>query len=91
MRTPVRPSIDATERSISPVMTISVSGSAMIATSPTFRQMKKRLVDCRKYGETLAPNAIVPPSRSNRSVSQRTRNPRLCRLGGLLPASSPGL
>ncbi len=39
MATPVRPSIDATERSISPVTTISVSGSAMIATSPTFRQM----------------------------------------------------
>ena len=53
--TPQRPSIDATERSISPVITISVSGSAMIATSPTFRQMKNRLVECRKYGETLAP------------------------------------
>ena len=32
------PRIDATERSISPVITISVSGSVMIATSPTERQ-----------------------------------------------------
>ena len=55
MKSPVRPSIDATERSISPVMMISVSGSAMIAISPTFRPMKKRLVHSRKYGETLAP------------------------------------
>ena len=39
MRTPLRPSIDATERSISPVTTIRVSGSAMIATSPTFKEM----------------------------------------------------
>jgi hypothetical protein len=37
------------------VITIRVSGSAMIATSPTFRQMKNRLVECRKYGETSAP------------------------------------
>ena len=34
---PVSPSIDATERSISPVITISASGSAMIATSPVLR------------------------------------------------------
>jgi hypothetical protein len=39
MSTPLRPSMDATERSISPVTTIKVSGSAMIATSPTFKQM----------------------------------------------------
>jgi hypothetical protein len=32
----------------------------MIAISPTFKQMKKRLLVCRKYGETAAPNAIVP-------------------------------
>ena len=35
MKSPVRPSIDPTERSISPVMMIRVSGSAMIAISPT--------------------------------------------------------
>ena len=39
MSTPDRPRIEATERSISPVTTIRVSGSAMIAISPTFRQM----------------------------------------------------
>ena len=48
MQSPVSPSIDATERSISPVMMIRVSGSAMIAISPTFKPMKKRLVDSRK-------------------------------------------
>ena len=36
MNSPVRPSIEATERSISPVMMMRVSGSAMIAISPTF-------------------------------------------------------
>ena len=55
MKSPVRPSIDATERSISPVAMIRVRGSAMIAISPTFRPMKKRFVHSRKYGETLAP------------------------------------
>ena len=45
MRTPDKPSIEATDRSISPVTTSKVSGSAMIAISPTFRQMKNRLVD----------------------------------------------
>ena len=34
---PVSPSMDAMERSISPVITIRASGSAMIATSPTLR------------------------------------------------------
>ncbi len=34
MTTPVRPSVAAIERSISPVITISATGSAMIATSP---------------------------------------------------------
>src|SRR5262245_6385614 len=91
MSTPQRPSIDATERSISPVTTISVSGGAMIATSPTFRQMKKRLVECRKYGETEAPYAIVPPRTKSSRTSQRTTAPRLCRPGGRAPASSPGL
>ena len=55
MTTPQSPRIEATDRSISPVITISVSGSAMIATSPTFRQMKNRFVHSRKYGETWLP------------------------------------
>ena len=36
---PESPSIDATERSISPVITIRASGSAMIATSPMLSPM----------------------------------------------------
>ena len=36
---PESPSIEATERSISPVITISATGSAMIAISPMFRPM----------------------------------------------------
>ena len=39
MTTPERPRMEATERSISPVITISASGSAMIATSPTLSPM----------------------------------------------------
>src|SRR5439155_7401628 len=91
IRTPVKPSIEATDRSISPVMTIRVSGSAMIAISPTFRQMKKRFVDCKKYGETAAPYAMVPPRRTRRSASQRTRTPKLGRVGASLGTSPPGL
>jgi hypothetical protein len=37
MTAPDRPSIEATDRSISPVMMIRVSGSAMMAISPMFR------------------------------------------------------
>src|SRR6266516_6889162 len=92
MRTPAKPSIEATERSISPVTTSKVSGSAMIAISPTFRQMKNRLVDWRKYGETTAPYAIVPPSRARSSVSQRATMLKLRHaVGRRLGTSSPGL
>ena len=48
MKSPERPSIEPTERSISPVITMNVSGSAMIAISPTLRPMKKRFVELRK-------------------------------------------
>ncbi len=55
MTIPDSPRIDATDRSISPVMTISVSGSAMIATSPTFSRMKKTFPDVKKYWDALFP------------------------------------
>src|SRR5207244_12508490 len=65
---------------------------AMIAISATLRQMKNRLVDCRKYGETAAPYAIVPPSRTRRSVSQRAMTTGLRHAAGRrLGTSSPGL
>src|SRR5438067_7084034 len=92
IRTPAKPSIEATDRSISPVTTSKVSGSAMIAISPTLRQMKNRFVDCRKYGETAAPYAIVPPRRTRRSVSQRATKPvPRHAVGRRLGTSSPGL
>src|SRR5579885_1318383 len=88
--TPLSPSVDATERSISPVTTMSVSGSAMIATSPTLRQMKNRLVGWRKYGDTSAPKAIVPPSTTRRSASQRASGPRTRHLATRPPPCAQG-
>ena len=89
----VRPSIDATDRSISPVTTSSVSGSAMIAISPTFRQMKKRFVDCeevRRDGRAVSDRAAEQDERGA-SPSARTM-PRLApRLVAGSAASSAGL
>ena len=42
------PSIEATERSISPVMTIRVIGRAMIAISPKLRPAKKKVCRFKK-------------------------------------------
>ena len=66
------PSIEATERSISPVMTINVSGSAMIAISPMFSPMKNTSVDVKKCGDSDAPNRMLPRSTSTRPLSHRT-------------------
>ena len=66
-----RPSIDATERSISPVITINVSGSAMMAISPMFSPMKNTSVDVRKCGDSEAPNKMLP---SNTKLTHCVRN-----------------
>src|SRR5581483_2455817 len=80
--------VEATERSISPVITISVSGSAMMATSPTLRQMKKRFVECRKYGDTSAPKTTVPTISRTSIASQRTAARSGCRPGDSVAGTS---
>src|SRR3954452_24450289 len=66
-----KPIIDATERSISPVMTMSVRGSAMMAISPMFSPMKNMSVVVKKFGEAMVPKPMVPTSRRKSAVSQR--------------------
>jgi hypothetical protein len=73
--------MEATERSISPTMTISSRGSAMMAISPMFRPVKKNVVLERKVLDRAAPNARTAISTSTSAASQR-RNARQigCRL-----------
>ena len=55
MRALDSPSMEATERSISPTTTIRVSGSAMMAISPMLKPMKKMLVVVKKWDEVCCP------------------------------------
>ncbi len=47
--------MEATDRSISPTMTISSMGSAMMAISPMFRPVKKNVVPLRKVEDFVEP------------------------------------
>jgi hypothetical protein len=49
------PNMEATDRSISPVMMMRVNGSAMMAISPKFKPAKKKVSQLMKYGETVQP------------------------------------
>src|SRR5207342_3601183 len=62
----------ATDRSISPLMMMSVIGSAMTATSPVVTPRLKRLFPVRNWGETAAPNTQMATTSSARPVSHRT-------------------
>ena len=53
------PRMDATDRSISPLMMISVIGSVMIAISPLDRPKLKRLLLVRNCGDTDAPTMAM--------------------------------
>src|SRR5215469_7737680 len=66
------PRMDATDRSISPLMMMSVIGSAMIATSPEVTPRLNRFEAVRKSGETAMPNAKIATTTSARPVSHRT-------------------
>src|ERR1019366_6072475 len=66
------PRIEATDRSISPLMMISVIGSAMIAISPEVTPVLKKLPLVRNWGEVTAPKITMATTRRNRPVSQRT-------------------
>src|SRR5450631_1575608 len=66
------PRIEATDRSISPLMMISVIGSAMIAISPEVTPVLKKLPLVRNWGEVTAPKMMMATTRRPRPVSQRT-------------------
>ena len=66
------PRIDATDRSISPLMMISVIGSVMIAISPLDRPRLNRLLPVRKSGEATEPMATMRMTTTARPVSQRS-------------------
>ena len=66
------PRMEATDRSISPLMMISVIGSVMIAISPLDRPRLNRLLLVRNCGETDAPTMPMITTTSARPVSQRS-------------------
>src|SRR6516164_10017880 len=70
-----RPRMDATDRSISPLMMISVIGRVMIAISPLDRPTLKMLLLVRNCDETDAPTIPMITTSTARPVSQR-RNGR---------------
>src|SRR5215472_15682017 len=83
------PRIDATDRSISPLITISVSGSVMIAISPLDRPTLNRLPPVRKCGEADEPAIRTAMTTSASPVSQRaaprSRSARLFMAGPPAP------
>src|SRR3984957_19444234 len=78
------PRIDATDRSISPLMMISVIGSVMIAISPLDSPRLNRLLLVRNCGETDAPTAPTITTTTASPVSQRSSG----RSRSLMAASS---
>src|SRR5215813_3240565 len=82
------PSVDATDRSISPLMMMSVIGSAMIATSPEVTPRLNRFEGVRNWGETATPNSAMATTTSARPVSHRMA--RCSSDGSAAPRPSPG-
>src|SRR4030081_1243923 len=66
------PRVAATERSISPLMTMSVIGSAMIAISPDDTPRLKKFPLVRNCDEVRPPNTTTATATRARPVSQRT-------------------
>src|SRR5579862_1705877 len=66
------PRMDATDRSISPLMMISVIGSVMIATSPLDRPRLNRLLPVRKADEEVDPMITISATTTARPDSQRS-------------------
>src|SRR6516225_5347170 len=64
--------MEATDRSISPLMMISVIGSVMIAISPLDRPRLNRLFPVRKSGEAADPTMTMSRTTTASPVSQRT-------------------
>src|ERR1022692_722253 len=65
------PRVDATERSISPLMTMNVIGSAMIATSPEETLRLKKFPLVRNCVEVRPPNTTTATATTTRPASQR--------------------
>src|SRR5215470_8209871 len=82
------PRIDATDRSISPLMMISVIGSVMMAISPLDRPRLNRLFPVRNCGEATDPMTTTAATTTARPVSQRAAA-RSSRAGRLLMAGPP--
>src|SRR6185437_15924504 len=66
------PRIEATDRSISPLMMISVMGSAMIAISPAVTAVLKKLPVVRNLGDDIAPKITMAMTSSPSPLSQRS-------------------
>src|SRR5580692_3680610 len=66
------PRIEATDRSISPLMMISVRGSAMIAISPELTPVLKKFPLVRNCGEVTAPKITMAITSRPRPASQRS-------------------
>src|SRR5215471_5992339 len=66
------PRIEATDRSISPLMMISVKGSAMMATSPEVTPVLKKFALVKNWGEVTAPKITIATTSRPRAVSQRS-------------------
>src|SRR5258706_700088 len=65
------PRVAATDRSISPLMTMSVIGSAMIAISPEETPRLKKFPLVRNWDEVRPPNTTTATATRARPVSQR--------------------
>ena len=64
--------IEATERSISPLMMISVIGRAMIAISPDCRPRLKMLFPVRNSDDVETPSIPIAMTATARPLSQRS-------------------
>src|SRR5580658_7225027 len=73
------PSVDETDRSISPLMMINVIGSAMIAISPLDRPRLNRLLLVRKFDEAATPATPMITTIRARPASQRKAHGALAR------------
>src|SRR5215471_7656233 len=76
------PRVDATDRSISPLMMMSVMGSAMIAISPDVTPMLKTFPLVQNCGEVTAPKMPMATTSTASPVSQRASGRSTADSGG---------
>jgi hypothetical protein len=73
-----RPSVEATERSISPTMIINVIGRAIMARSMISLDKVAKLKLLKKYGESMLPMPRQMISTMTRSVSHENKKDKRC-------------